>query len=215
MPSDDLTSVPSHDRQYAPATDRNRDPILTVLQQVLPAQGTILEIASGTGQHSIHFAPALAPRTWQPSEPNPQGRASIRAWAAAEPAANLREPIDLDVCAPRWPVEVAPIDPAITAIVTINLIHIAPWAACLGLLAGTNRILPIGGVLYLYGPYKQQGVPLAPGNEAFDASLRSQNSAWGLRYLEIVMEAAAIENLHLKTVIAMPANNLSVVFEKV
>jgi hypothetical protein len=206
------------DRQYAPATDRNRDPILTVLHQILPATGTILEIASGTGQHAIHFVPALAPRTWQPSEPTPQGRASIRAWAAAQPAAqpaaNLREPIDLDVCAPLWPVEVAPIDPAITAIVTINLIHIAPWAACLGLLAGANRILPIGGVLYLYGPYKQQTVPLAPGNEMFDGSLRSQNSAWGLRDLEAVVEAAAIENLILKTVIEMPANNLSVVFEK-
>jgi hypothetical protein len=202
------------DRQYAPATDRNRDPILTVLHQILPTQGTILEIASGTGQHAIHFAPALAPRTWQPSEPTPQGRASIRAWAAAEPIENLLDPIDLDVCAPRWPVEGEPIDPAITAIVTINLIHIAPWAACLGLLAGANRILPIGGVLYLYGPYKQQNVPLAPGNEMFDGSLRSQNPAWGLRDLETVAEAAAIENLILKTVIEMPANNLSVVFEK-
>jgi hypothetical protein len=214
MTPDATTSVPSYDRQYAPATDRNRDPILTVLKQVLPAQGTILEIASGTGQHGVHFAPALSPRTWQPSEPNPQGRASIRAWAAAEPVANLSEPIDLDVCAPRWPVELAPIDPAITAIVTINLIHIAPWAACLGLLAGANRILPIGGILYLYGPYKQQSVSLAPGNEMFDRSLRSQNPAWGLRDLEAVVEAAAIENLTLKTVIEMPANNLSVVFEK-
>ncbi len=209
------TAMSPDNRQYAPATDRNRDPILTVLQQVLPPQGTILEIASGTGQHAIHFAPALAPRLWQPSEPTPQGRASIRAWAAAEPAATLRDPIDLDVCAPRWSVELTPPNPAISAIVAINLIHIAPWAACLGLLAGANRILPIGGILYLYGPYKRKSVPLAPGNEAFDASLRSQNPAWGLRDLETVIEAATIENLTLKTVIEMPANNLSVVFEKV
>lgn len=202
------------DRQHAPATDRNRDPILTVLKQVLPSKGTILEIASGTGQHAVYFAPALAPRIWQPSEPTPQDRASIRAWSAATPAANLQAPIDLDVCAPRWPMEGATPNLDITAIVTINLIHIAPWSACLGLLAGANRILPIGGVLYLYGPYKQKNVPLAPGNEAFDASLRSQNSAWGLRDLETVVEAATIENLTLTTVIPMPANNLSVVFTK-
>lgn len=209
-----LTAMSPDDRQYAPATDRNRDPILTVLQQVLPPQGTILEIASGTGQHAIHFAPALAPRLWQPSEPTPQGRASIRAWAAANPIETLRAPIDLDVCAPLWPVELETHTPAITAIVAINLIHIAPWAACLGLLAGANCILPIGGILYLYGPYKQKSVDLAPGNEMFDASLRSQNSAWGLRDLDTVIEAATIENLTLKTIIEMPTNNLSVVFEK-
>ncbi len=214
--------MPQDPRQQAPATDRNRDPILAVLQRILPPTGTVLEIASGTGQHAIYFAPRLAPRIWMPSEPTPQGRASILAWAEAEPAENLYPPLALDVCETRWPVEDERLAasagsatlPAINAIVAINMVHIAPWAACLSLLAGANRVLSPGGILYLYGPYRRQDHPTAPSNETFDEMLRSQNPAWGLRDLETVVAAASAQAFQLQEIIEMPANNLSVIFQK-
>jgi len=210
-------------RQYAPATERNREAILAVLSQVLPATGTVLEIASGTGEHAVFFAPRLAPRQWLPSDPNPIARASIASWRNAYPATNLHSPIALDAQAPRWSVEpdtlsaVAPeidfvADP-IRAIVNINMIHISPWSACLGLMAGAARLLPTGGVLYLYGPFKQGGQHTAPSNAGFDASLQAQNPAWGVRHLEDVVAAAEAKGLALVKAIAMPANNLSVIFQ--
>lgn len=207
-------------RQYAPATQRNQAPILEVLLQVLLPAGTVLEVSSGTGEHAVFFAPRLAPRRWLPSDPNPVARDSIAAWRSHHPAENLYPPIALDARDEVWPVEQPELRQSlrleqhpIVAIVNINMIHIAPWSACLGLLAGARRILPAGGVLYLYGPYKQGGEHTAASNAAFDQSLQLQNPAWGVRNLEDVVAAAEAENLRLIKTVAMPANNLSVVFQ--
>ncbi|NJO77918.1 MAG: DUF938 domain-containing protein [Cyanobacteria bacterium RM1_2_2] len=207
-------------RQYAPATQRNQVPILEVLLQVLPPTGTVLEVSSGTGEHAIFLAPRLAPRKWLPSDPNPSARASIAAWQSYHPVENLYPPIALDARVARWSIEQPELpqsidfeqDP-IQAIVNINMIHIAPWSACLGLLAGAKRILPTGGVLYLYGPYKQGGEHTAPSNAAFDHSLQMQNPEWGVRNLEDVVAAAQAEGLSFLRTVTMPANNLSVIFQ--
>jgi SAM-dependent methyltransferase len=198
-------------RQYAPATERNRDPILTVLQRVLPPTGTVLEIASGTGQHAAYFAPRLQPRQWLPSDPNPLLRASIAAWRQASGAENLLPPLALDARNAVWSVET---EREITAIANINMIHISPWSACLGLMAGAGRLLPPGGILYLYGPYQRHNQPTAPSNVAFDTSLRAQNPEWGVRNLEDAIAVAEAEQLQFQEVVEMPANNLSVVFRK-
>ncbi len=212
----------SDSRQYAPATERNQQPILEVLKKVLPPTGTILEIASGTGQHAVFFTPQLQPRKWLPSEVNPILRESIAAWQVYSPCNNLFPPLELNVEKSSWSVENHDFklrfslqEFPITAIVNINMIHISPWSACLGLMAGANRILPSGGILYLYGAYKQQGKHTAPSNEAFDTSLRLSNPEWGVRDLETVVEIATLENLRLVEIIPMPANNLSVIFEKI
>ncbi|MFP4008576.1 MAG: DUF938 domain-containing protein, partial [Spirulinaceae cyanobacterium] len=153
-------------RQFAPATERNRDPILAVLKRVLPPTGTVLEVASGTGQHAAYFAPRLQPLQWLPSDPNPMLRESIAAWREEAQAENLLAPIALDASTELWPVETeGKLDSLeITAVVNINMIHISPWLAGLGLLAGANRILPPGGVLYLYGPYQRHNQHTAPSN---------------------------------------------------
>jgi Protein of unknown function (DUF938) len=199
-------------RRYAPATDRNREPILAILCQVLPSTGTILEISSGTGEHAVFMAPQLAPRHWLPSDPNPEARSSITAWQQSAPCDNIYPPIDLDASSDEWLVSSK--EP-ITAIVNINMIHIAPKAAYLGLFAGAKRILPLGGILYLYGPFKQNGVHTALSNAAFDESLQSQNPAWGIRDLEEITAVAHSHKLELQQVYPMPANNLSVVFKLV
>lgn len=211
-------------RQFAPATQRNRELILAVLLEVLPPSGTILEISSGTGEHAVFFAPRLVPHPWVPSDPNPVARDSIAAWREYQPAENLYPPIALDVQDPRWPIEQNPLPRElqrldlqqfpIRAIVNINMIHIAPWSACLGLLAGAERLLPPDGILYLYGPFKQGGRHTAPSNEAFDASLQMQNSEWGVRNLEDVIAVAQTHHLTLVKTVAMPANNLSVIFKR-
>lgn len=216
-------SAPPDLRQFAPATQRNREPILQVLQQVLPPTGTVLEIASGTGEHAVFFAPRLQPRQWLPSDPNPIARSSIAAWRDFSPIENLLPPIALDAREPIWTVEQEPLPQSlrsidltcnpITAIVSINMIHIAPWSACLGLMAGAGRILPSGGVLYLYGPFKREGEHTAPSNAAFDQSLQMQNPEWGVRDLEDVVAAAQAQRLSLVSTYPMPANNLSVVFQ--
>ncbi|MEL6940843.1 MAG: DUF938 domain-containing protein [Cyanobacteria bacterium J06598_1] len=202
-------------RQYAPATERNRQPILTVLQAVLPPHGTVLEIASGTGKHATFFAPQLTHLQWLPSEQEENRRESIQAWRKALPADNLLPPIALDVSHRPWPVEANP-TPAepITAIVNINMIHISPWAMCEHLMAGAERLLPAGGVLYLYGPFKQKGQPMALSNEAFDQMLRDRDSQWGIRDLEKVCAIAQKHHLQHVQTIPMPANNLSVVFHR-
>jgi len=210
-------------RQYAPATQRNREPILNVLLQVLPPIGTVLEISSGTGEHAVFFAPRLQPRKWIPSDPNPVAQASIAAWREHCPADNLYPPIALDVRDPIWDVEqdelpepLQDIDfkrNPIVAIVNINMIHISPWSACLGLLAGARRILPPNGILYLYGPFKQDGKHTAPSNANFDESLQAQNPEWGVRDLDEVVAVAQAQNLSLVETYAMPANNLSVIFQ--
>lgn len=195
-------------RRHAPATERNREPIAAILRDVLPAAGTVLEVASGTGEHAIHFARGFPALTWQPSDPDPAALASIRAWAEAARLPNLRPPLLLDAAAPAWPVDRA------DAILCINMVHISPWEATLGLLAGAAKLLPVGGPLVLYGPYFQRGVETAPSNLAFDESLRSRDSRWGLRPLEEVVALAQSLELHLEAVHSMPANNLTVVLRK-
>ena len=151
-------------RRHAPATARNREPILAVLRDVLPSSGTVLEVASGTGEHAIHFARALPDLVWQPSDPDPSALASIRAWAEAGKLGNLRPPLLHDAAAPEWPIEKA------DAILCINMVHISPWEATVGLLRHSAKLLPVGGPLVLYGPYLRAGVPTADSNEAFDAA---------------------------------------------
>ena len=192
----------------APAVARNRAPILDVLRRFLPQAGFVLEIASGTGEHAVAFSRALMGITWQPSDPNAEARASIAAWAAKGPP-NMLPPIALDAADPEtWAVSRA------DAIVAINMIHIAPWAATQGLMRGAARLLPPGGILYLYGPYREADVPTAESNEAFDASLRARDPAWGLRDLDAVVAEAQSRGLALAARIAMPANNLSLVFRR-
>jgi SAM-dependent methyltransferase len=199
----------SQDRRlYFPAAARNRQPILDVLRQHLPARGLVLEVASGSGEHIAHFARARPGSTFQPSDPDPTHRASIDAWIAALGLANVRPAIDLDVTAQTWAVGAA------DAVLCSYMIHIAPWSAALGLMRGAGRILPAGGVLYLYGPYKRGGQHTAPSNEAFDASLRAQNPEWGVRDLEAVAGVAAAQGFGAPVIVEMPANNLSLVFKK-
>ena len=198
----------------SPAAERNGSFILKVLEAHLPASGTILEIASGTGQHAVYAAPALAPRIWQPSDCNASAINTIQDWIAAHPSPNLSQPLLLDVRQHPWPVEQPPVSPEITAIVAINMIHIAPWCCCEALLDGAQRILPSGGVLYLYGPFKRDGQHTAPSNQSFDTDLRNRDPEWGIRDLDVVSREAAGRQLDLSAVIEMPANNLSVIFSR-
>ena len=193
-------------RRRAPAADRNKEPILDVLRRVLPASGLVLEIASGTGQHTAHFAAALPRLQWQPTEPDATCHDSIRAWTEDLP--NEKPPLALDVSERPWPVERA------DAILCINMIHISPWQSTLDLMDRAGAILPRGGVLFLYGPYKRNGAHTAPSNEAFDADLRARNSAWGVRDIEAVIEVAEKNGLGFLETVAMPANNFSVVLRK-
>lgn len=195
-------------RQFAPSAQRNRDPILAVLRETLPAKGLVLEIASGSGEHAIHFAAALPGLSFQPSDPNAEARASIDAWAKEAALPNLLPALALDASTPGWPLARA------DGVICINMIHISPWAATQGLIAEAARLLPPGGPLYLYGPYRQSGVPLAPSNAAFDESLRGRDPRWGLRELDTVAALAAAAGFGPPEITAMPANNLSVVFRK-
>jgi SAM-dependent methyltransferase len=179
-----------------------------MLRDVLPASGTVLEIAAGTGEHAVHFAGALPGLNWQPSDPSADARASIAAWSRSAALPNLLPPLELDAAAPTWPVDAA------DAIVCINMIHISPWEATQGLLRGASRVLAAGSVLYLYGPYRRAGHPIEPSNAAFDKSLKARDPRWGLRDLGAVEACASACGLALERVIEMPANNLSVVFRK-
>jgi SAM-dependent methyltransferase len=194
--------------RHAPATARNRQPILEVLQRALPPEGHVLEVASGTGEHAVFFASALPSLVWQPSDPDATSLASIAAWVDEAGLPNVRPPVPLDATADRWPVDRA------DAVVCINMIHIAPWAACQGLMAGAARLLAPGGVLYTYGPYRVKGAHTAPSNEAFDASLRARNPSWGVRDVDDVAAVAKRHGLHLHDTAPMPANNLSLVFRR-
>jgi len=192
----------------APAVARNRDPILAVLREVLAAPGTVLEIASGSGEHAVHFASALPHLVWQPTDPDDEARRIIAAHAARAQLPNLLPPLELDAAAAAWPVERA------DAIVSINMIHIAPWRAAEGLMAGAGRLLAPGAPLYLYGPYRQHGRHTAPSNAAFDESLKARDPEWGVRDLDEVAELADRHGLALQRTVAMPANNLSVIFRR-
>lgn len=190
----------------SPAVARNHDAILAVLRRALPPSGTVLEVASGSGEHAVHLAAALPGLRWQPSDPAPAARASIAAHARAAALPNLLPPLALDAAASDWPVERA------DAVVAINMVHIAPWAATEGLMAGAGRVLPAGGLLYLYGPFATGGRHDAPSNAVFDADLRARDPAWGVRDVADVTRAADAHGLHLAERIAMPANNLSLLF---
>lgn len=209
------------ERQYAPATQRNREPILAVLQEVLPSAGTVLEISSGTGEHAVYFAPRLPAVQWLPTDVNPLALASIAAWRDRQPAPNLHPPLALDVGQSPWlvetPQQIAAPDLSaypIRAIVNINMIHIAPWSACLGLMAGAARVLPDRGVLVLYGPFRQRHVITAASNEAFDRSLKAQHPEWGLRDLAQVEAIASQNNFALVETRSMPAHNLMAIWHK-
>ena len=192
-----------------PATARNRDAILALLRDMLPASGLVLEIASGSGEHVVHFARAFPDLTFQPSDPEDAALQSIAAWTQDSSLTNIRPPVMLDATSAQWPVNAA------DAILCINMIHIAPWRASEGLFCGAAGLLGAGAPLYLYGPYRRADVMTAPSNEAFDESLKSRNPEWGLRDLETVAALARDNGFSGPEVTEMPANNLSVVFRRV
>jgi SAM-dependent methyltransferase len=192
----------------APAAERNKEPIAVVLERVLPRRGLVLEVASGTGQHVVHFARRLPGLVWQPSDADAEARASIEAWVATARLPNLRAPLELDVHCEPWPIRQA------DAVVCINMIHIAPWSAATAFMAGAGRVLRRDGTMVLYGPYRRKCRHTAPSNEIFDEQLRARNPEWGVRDLEAVIDLSHGAGLRLEEVVDMPANNLSVVFRR-
>jgi len=195
-------------RRHAPATLRNRDAIAAVLGEWLPAEGMVLEIASGSGEHAVHFAAAFPRLRWQPSDPDPDALVSIAAWSAEAGLANVAPPLPLDAAASGWPLDRA------NAVLCINMVHISPWTATLGLMAGSAALLAVGAPLILYGPYFDPDVSTAPSNLDFDANLRARNPDWGLRDLDRVKAAAAAAGLVFAERRAMPANNLMLLFRR-
>lgn len=195
---------------HSPAADRNKEPILSVLRGILGEGGKALEIASGTGQHAVWFAAALPGWTWQPTDADIGMLPVIAGRIAQSGLANVRAPLQLDVTAPPWPLAQETFD----AIYCANMLHIAPWACCAALMQGAARHLAPGGVLVTYGPYVAEGEPTARSNLAFDADLRARDPAWGLRTLQDVAAVASSAGLALRERIAMPANNLTLVFAR-
>ena len=195
-------------RRQAPAAARNRQPILDVLRPRLPAHGLVLEIASGSGEHIVHFAEALPGLVFQPSDPNAEARASIDDWVGTLGLGNVRAALALDAATDTWPIDAA------DAVVCCNMVHIAPWEAAIGLVAGAARVLTGDGLLYLYGPYRRDGAHTAPGNEAFDLDLRRRNPAWGVRDLEAVVALAGAQGFSPPEIFDMPTNNLSLIFKR-
>jgi SAM-dependent methyltransferase len=189
-----------------PAPERNKAPILEVLQRVLPDSGTLLELASGSGQHAAHFAKHLPRWRWIPSDPDRDNRESIAAYCAEHTGDNLAAPLALDVRERDWPV------PALDAAYNANMIHITPWGCCVALLRGVGRNLRPGGLFVLYGPISIRGAHTAESNANFDRSLRSQNELWGVRDLEEVVECAVGSGLAFEERVAMPAENQTLVF---
>ena len=194
---------------FSPAADRNRQPILEQLLRLLPAQGHLLEVASGTGQHAEHMAPALPGWRWQPTDFMADALPGIAARTAH--LASVQPAVQLDVTAPQWGTP-TPWLACFDAVYCANLLHIAPWSACAGLMQGSARVLRPGGLLLTYGPYLEEGVETSPGNLAFDQSLRARDPAWGLRWLHQVAQQAEAAGLQLAQRIAMPANNLLLVW---
>jgi len=204
-----MTGPPPAPARSSPSTARNRDPILRVLKGCLPATGFVLEIAAGAGEHALYNAAACPGLLWQPTDSDPEALASIAAWRDHAGTPNLLAPLALDAARPEtWPIKAA------DAIVNINMIHISPWDACRGLMRGAGDLLPPGGVLFLYGPYKTNGQWRSPNDPAFDQSLKQRDPSWGLRDLETVVAEAGANGLVLVRTVDMPAGNLSVVFCK-
>ena len=195
-------------KRHAPAAARNRAPITEVLEKVLPPSGLVLEVASGSGEHVVHFARHFAHLEWQPSDPDPDALKSIAAHAADADLLNVRDPVALDAAGENWPIDKA------DAILCINMVHISAWSACVGLMRNAGRLLPARAPLILYGPYRRAGVETVPSNEAFHQSLKARNPEWGLRDLEDVVAEAERNLLALERVHEMPANNLTLVFRK-
>jgi cyclopropane fatty-acyl-phospholipid synthase-like methyltransferase len=196
-------------KQHAPATARNREPIGDVLSRALPPSGVVLELAAGSGEHSIYFAARFAHLDWQPTDVSGAALASIAAWRDEAALPNLRAPLRLDVCDSTWPVE------RVDAITCINMIHISPWQATLGMFGGAATVLAPGALLYLYGPYRFDGAFTAVSNEQFDRSLRERDPQWGVRDVRDVTAVATTAGFELREVIAMPANNHSLLFRRV
>jgi len=193
----------------APSTARNRDPILDVLRTRLPTKGLVLEVAAGAGEHAVHFAAALPALQWRPTDADTEALASIAAWREHAGLRNLLPPLRLDASQPDiWPIQRA------DAVVAINMIHISPWSATVGLTAGAARVLPSGGGLFLYGPFIESDAPTAPGNVEFDRSLRRRNPDWGVRHLDDLVGLAVAQGIALAERLTMPANNLLLVFRK-
>lgn len=195
-------------RRSAPAALRNRKPIAAVLREWLPPGGLVLEIASGTGEHAIHFARAFPHLEWQPTDIHADALGSIAAWRSETGLANVREPLVLDSSSGDWPVDRA------DAVVSINMAHISPWSASLGLIAGAAALLPPGGALILYGPWLKDGIETAPSNLAFDSDLKQRNPDWGLRRVEDFSGAASQKGLEFADWRSMPANNMMLLFRK-
>ncbi|HEX7821827.1 MAG TPA: DUF938 domain-containing protein [Sphingobium sp.] len=196
------------DKRHAPATLRNRDAIVDVLRTVLPERGLVLEIASGSGEHVVHFARSFPALDWQPSDPDPAAIASIAAWSGEAGLANVRPPMRIDAASGGWPVTDA------DAVLCINMVHISPWAATIGLFRGGVDVLQPGAPLILYGPYFRDAVETAPSNLAFDIDLRSRNPEWGLRHLEEVDHEATAQGFEPTGLVEMPANNIMRVYRK-
>ena len=200
--------------QSGSAAERNRQPILEVIRQVLPVRGNMLEIASGTGQHAAWFAAALPGWTWQPTDADVNALTTIEALTTGARLSNMRRPLLLDVRAPQWPSDRTAFTNLFDAVYCANMLHIAPWVACAALMRGSARHLTLDGLLITYGPYREQSVPTAPGNTAFDQSLRARDATWGIRHLEDVATEAGSAGFRLRTRYAMPANNLLLVFDR-
>jgi cyclopropane fatty-acyl-phospholipid synthase-like methyltransferase len=196
-------------RVESPSAARNREPILAQMRRVFPSTGKVLEIASGSGEHAVFAGRALPGLTWQPSDPDATARASIAEWIAHEGLGNVLPPRDIDVRTAQWGVD-GPFD----AVVAINMIHISPWAAALGLFAGAGRVLRAGGILFLYGPYRRGGQHTAPSNATFDGWLKARDPSFGVRDLEEVERVGVENGLALREIVEMPANNFSLVFDK-
>ena len=195
-------------RRFAPAVARNKAAITEVLARHLPAAGLVLEIASGSGEHALHFAAHFPALGFQPTDPDAAALASIAAWQAEAQLPNLLLPLMLDVMADAWPVQ------KVDAVLCINMIHIAPWEATAALMRGAARVLPRDGALFLYGPFMRGGQHTAHSNAEFDAGLRAQDARWGVRDLEAVAEIASAAGFAAPVVEEMPANNLSVIFRR-
>lgn len=193
---------------FAPAAERNRAPILAVLERVLPTSGTVLEIASGTGQHAVFFAEHLPALRWQPSDASPDALQSIESWVAEAARANLLQPLTLDVSSRVWPIDHA------DAALCINMIHISAWESSEALFEGAERILSEGAPLITYGPYRVRGEHTAPSNAAFDESLRSRNPRWGVRDIDALEVLARGAGFVLEERVAMPANNMTLVWRR-
>jgi hypothetical protein len=193
---------------FAPAAERNREPILEVLRRVLPASGTVLEIASGTGQHAVFFSERLPQLRWQPSDPAADALRSIRTWVSEEARENLLAPIELDVRSKAWPIARA------DAMLCINMIHVSPWEASEALFEGAQRLLSADAPLVTYGPYRVHGEHTAPSNAAFDQSLRSRDPRWGVRDIDELSALATRTGFTLEQSVLMPANNMTLVWRR-